>query len=223
MAKVQLEKALREDTFEQYMQELREKGHVGLANEGLRVWSDTTHSGATGSRPGIRDRIWAWRGWLDWEVQMTRPQMQSNVSTWNLGPLGYEASKEQLRAVLKGGQAVVMVQELSFPAGAQRRVKRELNDLHPDYHCIMEVGRQAVTNDCEDAASGKWTSPWHSGKRLAVASFFHASVFKTVQRLEWDTEGKTRGLRHMTRGRVLWVDAVTHGGRARRPQKVRSG
>ena len=42
MAKVQLEKALREDTFEQYMQELREKGHVGLANEGLRVWSDTT-------------------------------------------------------------------------------------------------------------------------------------------------------------------------------------
>ena len=119
MAKVQLEKALREDTFEQYMQELREKGHVGLANEGLRVWSETTHSGATGSRPGIRDRIWAWRGWLDWEVQMTRPQMQSNVSTWNLGPLGYEASKEQLRAVLKGGQAVVMVQELSFPAGAQ--------------------------------------------------------------------------------------------------------
>ena len=220
MAKVQLEKALREDTFEQYMQELREKGHVGLANEGLRVWSETTHSGATGSRPGIRDRIWAWRGWLDWEVQMTRPQMQSNVSTWNLGPLGYEASKEQLRAVLKGGQAVVMVQELSFPAGAQRRVKRELNDLHPDYHCIMEVGRQAVTNDCEDAASGKWTSPWHSGKRLAVASFFHASVFKTVQRLEWDTEGKTRGLRHMTRGRVLWVDAVTHGGKKLRTINV---
>ena len=60
----------------------------------------------------LRDRLCVWRGWLDWEVRMARPQLQANVSTWNVGPLGYEASKEQLRRALCEGRAVLMVQEL---------------------------------------------------------------------------------------------------------------
>ena len=48
-------------------------------------------------------------------------------------------------------------------------------------------------------------------------------VFKSVQRLEWDTEGSTRKLRHMTRGRVLWVDAVTHGDKKLRTFNVEVG
>jgi hypothetical protein len=34
------------------------------------------------------------------------------VTTWNLGPLGYEYSRSQLQQLLTKGQAVVMVQEV---------------------------------------------------------------------------------------------------------------
>ena len=188
------------------------KGQWGpsSAHEGLLIEADVSrHSPALDSR-GVRARVRAWRRWLDWEVQMERPHVRANVSVWNLGPLGYAASKEQLREALNCNRAVVMVQEVYCPLGAQRRVKRELNDLHPDYHCILEVGREALTDDAWDVATNKGVSPWCSRKHFAVASFFHTSVFKTVQRLEWDTEGKTRRLRHMTRGRVLWVDHRLH-------------
>ena len=82
--------------------------------------------------------------WLDWEVRMARPQLQANVSTWNVGPLGYEASKEQLRKALCEGRAVLMVQELCFPLGAHRRVKREFNALHPTTSVSWKQGKKAL-------------------------------------------------------------------------------
>ena len=208
-----LQEAIRSGTFETFMQELKEQGHVGVANEGLRIWEDIRRPTLGVDQNDLRDRTRAWRGWLDWEVQMARPQLQANVTTWNVGPLGYEASKEQLRRTLGEGRAVLMIQELCFPLGAQRRVKRELNDLHPDYICLLETGKESLTDDCWDTTAYGWRSPWHLRKHFAVASFFHKGVFKSVQRLEWDTEGSTRKLRHMTRGRVLWAEAITHGGK----------
>ena len=210
-AQQRLQDAIQNDTFEDFMQELREQGHVGLANEGLRLWRAGREPTSGADLNDMRDHMCVWRGWLDWEVRMVRPQLHANVSTWNMGPLGYEASKEQLRKALGEGRAVLMVQELCFPLGAHRRVKRELNALHPDYFCILETGKESLTDDCWDTTARGWRSPWHSRRHFAVASFFHTGVFKSVQRLEWDTEGSSRKLRHMTRGRVLWVDAVTHG------------
>ena len=210
-AQQRLQDAIQNNTFEDFMQELRERGHVGLANEGLRIWRAGREPTPGADLNDMRDRMCVWRGWLDWEVRMVRPQLHANVSTWNMGPLGYEASKEQLRRTLGEGRAVLMVQELCFPLGAHRRVKRELNALHPDYFCILETGKESLTDDCWDTTARGWRSPWHSRRHFAVASFFHTGVFKSVQRLEWDTEGSSRKLRHMTRGRVLWVDAVTHG------------
>ena len=126
-AQLRLQDAIQNNTFEDFMQELRERGHVGLANEGLRIWRAGREPTPGADLNDMRDRMCVWRGWLDWEVRMVRPQLHANVSTWNMGPLGYEASKEQLRRTLGEGRAVLMVQELCFPLGAHRRVKRELN------------------------------------------------------------------------------------------------
>ena len=219
-AQMKLGEAAREGTLDTFFQGLRERGHVGLANEGARVWTCVQEPSEGEASGTLYRKARAWRKWLDWEVRMRRPLAQSNVITWNLGPLGYEASKEELRRTLQEGKAVVMIQELGFPRGARRRVKRELNDLHPEYHCILEAGKEALTSDCwRERDEGKM-SKWHSRKQLAVATFFHVGVFKSIQRLEWDTEGSTRKLRHMTRGRVLFVDAVTHGGKKLRTFNV---
>ncbi len=63
-----------------------------------------------------------WMAWLDWAVRFVRPSWEANVTTWNLGPLGYEYYRTQLQQLLKEGQAVVMVQEVRFPLGARQRV-----------------------------------------------------------------------------------------------------
>jgi hypothetical protein len=82
--------------------------------------------------------------WLDWAVRFVRPSWEANITTWNLGPLGYEYSRTQLQELLKEGQEVVMVQEVRFPLGARQRVKNELKHLHPEYHCFLETGKDPL-------------------------------------------------------------------------------
>ena len=59
-----------------------------------------------------QDQVDVWMAWLDWEVRFVRPSWEANVTTWNLGPLGYEYSRSQLQQLLTKGQAVLMVQEV---------------------------------------------------------------------------------------------------------------
>ena len=87
-AQQRLQDAIQNDTFEDFMQELREQGHVGLANEGLRLWRAGREPTPGADLNDMRDRMCVWRGWLDWEVRMVRPQVHANVSTWNMGPVG---------------------------------------------------------------------------------------------------------------------------------------
>ncbi len=49
-------------------------------------------------------------------------------------------------------------------------------------------------------------------RHFAVATFLHRGVFKSAQRREWHVDADTKTLRHMTRGRVLRVDAELHDG-----------
>jgi hypothetical protein len=62
-----------------------------------------------------QDQVNIWIAWLDWAVRFVRPSWEANVTTWNLGPLGYEYSRIQLQQLLQEGQAVVMEQEMRFP------------------------------------------------------------------------------------------------------------
>ena len=86
-ARRRLQESIANDAFEDFMQELRERGHVGLANEGLWIWDAIREPNLSVDLNDLRDRLCVWRGWLDWEVRMARPQLQANVSTWNVGPL----------------------------------------------------------------------------------------------------------------------------------------
>jgi hypothetical protein len=52
--------------------------------------------------------------WLDWSVRFVRPSWETNVTTWNMGPMGYEYSRTQLQQLLARGQAIVMVQVCVF-------------------------------------------------------------------------------------------------------------
>ena len=111
--------------------------------------------------------------WLDWEVRFVRPSWEANVTTWNLGPLGCEYSRTQLRQLLQEGQAVVMVQEMQFPLGARQRVKTEIRHQHLEYHCFLEAVKDPAPSDgeCEDIEGYK--SPWCIRGHFAAITFLY--------------------------------------------------
>jgi hypothetical protein len=55
-------------------------------------------------------------------------------------------------------------------------------------------------------------SSWCHRGHFAVAAFLHRGVFRSAQRQEWHVEADKKTLRHMTRGKVLRVDAELHDG-----------
>jgi len=103
-----------------------------------------------------------------------------------------------------------MVQEMRFPLGARQRVKNELQHLYTEYHCFLEAGKDPGPSDEEGGDMVGYKSPWCKRGHFAVATFLHRGVFKTALRKEWHVDRDTRVLRHMTRGRVLRVDAELH-------------
>jgi len=126
-AQLDLQRAREQGTVQEYMQTLRQRGYVGLANAGLTILEASSKSMREQDRRQHQDQVSGWIAWLDWAVRFVRPSWEANVTTWNLGPLGYEYSRTQLQQLLKEGQAVVMVQEVRFPLGARQRVKNELS------------------------------------------------------------------------------------------------
>jgi hypothetical protein len=208
-----LQKAREEGTVRAYLQSLKRRGHVGLANVGMTILAYGSISIREQDLCQQQDLVKLWMAWLDWEVRFVRPSWEANVTTWNLGPLGYEYSRTQLRQLLQEGQAVVMVQEMRFPLGVRQRVKNELRHLYPEYHCFLETGNDQAPSDEEGGDMVGYKSQWCKRENFAVATFLHRGVFKTALRKEWHVDRDTRVLRHMTRGRVLRVDAELHDGR----------
>jgi hypothetical protein len=141
-----------------------------------------------------------------------RLSWEANVTTWNLGPLGYEYSRSQLQQLLTKGQAVVMVQEVRFSLGARQRVKNELKHQHPEYYCFLEAGKDPLSSDGDGMDTERPKSPWCHRGHFAVATFLQREVFRSAQRREWHVEADKKTLRHMARGRVLRVDAELHDG-----------
>jgi hypothetical protein len=111
---------------------------------------------------------------------------------------------------------VVMVQEMRFPLGARQRVKNEQRHLHPEYHCFLETGKDPLSSDGEGMDTERQKTPRCNQGHFAVATFLHRGVFRTAQRREWHVDADTRTLRHMTRGRVLRVDAELQDGQRER-------
>ncbi len=105
-----------------------------------------------------------------------------------------------------------MAQEVRFPPGARQRVKHELKRLHPEYHCFLEAGKDPLPSDGNSPNTEGLTNPWCNRGHFAVATFLHRGVFKAAQRREWHVDAERKMLRHMTRGRVLRVEAELHDG-----------
>ena len=148
-AQLDLQQAHKKGTVNDYLQSLRRRGHVGLANAGMAILNAEDQSIWGQNRRQHQDQVNVWMAWLDWAIRCVRPSWEANVTTWNLGPLGYEYSRTQLQQLLKEGQAVVMVQEVRFPLGARQCVKNELKHLHPEYHCFLEAGKDPLPSDGE--------------------------------------------------------------------------
>ena len=77
----------------------RELAHAGLTMfnvENTSIWEK--------DRRQHQDQVNVWIAWLDWEVRFVRLSWEANVTTWNLGPLGYEYSRSQLQQLLTKGQ-----------------------------------------------------------------------------------------------------------------------
>ena len=145
-AQLDLQQAYRQGTVNDYLQSLRPRGHVELAH-GLTMLNVENTSIWEKDQRQHQDQVDVWMAWLDWEVRFVRPSWEANVTTWNLGPLGYEYSRSQLQQLLTKGQAVVMVQEVRFSLGARQRVKNELKHQHPEYYCFLEAGKDPLSSD----------------------------------------------------------------------------
>jgi hypothetical protein len=114
-AQLDLQKEHENGSVNDYLQSLQKRGHVGLANAGLAILNAGDQSMWGQDRRQHQDQVNIWIAWLDWAVRFVRPSWEANVTTWNLGPLGYEYSRIQLQQLLQEGQAVVMEQEMRFP------------------------------------------------------------------------------------------------------------
>ena len=102
-AQLDLQQAHRQGTVNDYLQSLRPRGHVELAH-GLTMLNVENTSIWEKDRRQHQDQVNVWMAWLDWEVRFVRPSWEANVTTWNLGPLGYEYSRSQLQQLLTKGQ-----------------------------------------------------------------------------------------------------------------------
>jgi hypothetical protein len=177
-AQLDLQQAHRKGTVTEYLQSLRRRGHVGLANAGMAILNVEDQSKWGQNRHQHQDQVNIWMAWLDRAVRFVRPSWEANVTTCNMGPLGYEYSRTQLQELLEEGQAVVMVQEVRFPLGARQRVKNELKHLHLEYHCFLESGKDPLPPDGEGMDTDRPKSPWCNRGHFAVATFLHRGVFK---------------------------------------------
>ena len=112
---------------------------------------------------------------------------------------------------------VACCQELRFPKGHQRRVKKELEALNRNYICFTEVGL-----DRKYAESQREDHGWNSKLNFAVATFLHTGIFdaKKSSRKEWASTIQTHSMAHMARGRVQWIDAVTKQGKGSKPAVI---
>jgi hypothetical protein len=180
---------------QEFLQELREHGNIGLANRG-----EDNHS--------PHQLAW-WLQWLEWEALWTNKPSQSDVITWNIGPQRVDLSFHQIAQTLSKGAAVVMLQEVSFHPGERRRVKRTLKRLGPEYWCVMEAS-QRVRAGQEELKAGvskvNYKAPWV----YAVVTFLHKDVFKRPIRVDWAGQYTRRTMKHMLLGRMSCLWAPRH-------------
>ena len=92
-AQLDPQQAHKQGTVNDYLQSLRQRGHVELAHAGLTMLNVENTSIWEKDRRQHQDQVNVWMAWLDWEVRFVRPSWEANVTTWNLGPLGYEYSR----------------------------------------------------------------------------------------------------------------------------------
>jgi hypothetical protein len=156
--------AQKENWVQALLQELREKGHVGLANAGARVFLTEKGFGRKQREIGRTEKE-HWMRWPEWEAQFTRQepqQWQPTVITWNVGPVGYELTKAQIVYTLRKRVSVVMFQECSFAAGMRARLKRELKQMCPEYWFVIEAGKDKEIDPVLSYDENKREFRWHT-------------------------------------------------------------
>ena len=204
--------ATREQWIPAYLQQLREAGHIDVANVGISIFFDDSGRVARTWHEHKGIEVEQWLIWLEMACMLTRQQEDTTVVTWNVGPLGYDASRAQIFSTLQQQFPIVMLQEVNFAPGHKRRIKREIRDSHEEYICIMSDTWPGAELD-KDA--GSCPPQLHDKrKRHAVVTCLHRNVFKSVQQREWMEGADSKEFKHMARGRVLWIDAVTWTGKA---------
>ena len=191
-----------------FLAQLREKGHVSLANEGERLLG-SNHDKTTGISTQTTREIEHWMLWLEHEMRFQRPSSHHNCITWNVGPLGYYLSRTPIFSTLKKGAPIVMFQEIFFPPSHKRRIKIELKQLFPEYLCYINIGRSG--DRVTEASGGRQGS---GQSRSTVMTCLHRAAFTKAQKREWATKAEDKLLRHMAHGRVLWLRATTVGNKS---------
>jgi hypothetical protein len=75
------------NTVDLFWSQLRERGHISLANEGGRLLG-RHHKEQEGISVQTRREIEHWMLWLEQEMRFQRPFLHFNCITWNVGPFG---------------------------------------------------------------------------------------------------------------------------------------
>jgi hypothetical protein len=131
--------------------EFQESGHTYLAERAQEIQlggmqSRTTEWHQCDNQVSM-DLKTDWLAEVAWYGGWTRQGCKGNIISWNLGPLGYLLSLNQIRETLELGAPIVMFQELRFPKGARGKVKKELKKLNANYACFLEVGVDRLSTE----------------------------------------------------------------------------
>jgi GNAT superfamily N-acetyltransferase len=191
--------------------EFQRTGHTYLAERAQEIHLEGMQSRTTEWHQVSMNLKTDWLTEVAWYGGWTRQGCKGNIISWNLGPLGYLLSLNQIRETLELGAPIVMFQELRFPKGARGKVKKELKRLNANYECFLEAGIDRLGTESSRDDYG-----WCSKLNFAVAVFLHREAFniKQSKRVEWASTQQSKELIRLARGRVQWIDAVTKEGKA---------
>jgi hypothetical protein len=81
-AQLDLQQAYKKGAVNDYLQSLRRRGHVGLANAGMAILNAEDQSIWGQNRRQHQDQVNVWMAWLDWAVRFVRhgrPTLQRGI------------------------------------------------------------------------------------------------------------------------------------------------
>ena len=142
-----------------------------------------------------------------WQPQTSR---FGNVISWNLGPMFLSEAMPYIARTMDKVAAILMLQDILICKEKKTNVQRELKQGFPECDCYIPAGDH-VDEGKDDDDEELTEEHARSAAQITVVTFLHTRVFQGYALVKnWHQANEKPALEHMSRGRVLWLEAKTH-------------